>query len=296
MCVVICVCTPDPWHASAPGDIGDIVRGGPCCCREDRQQTKEQMNKALPLSSSHLSTESSANAPAWSHEATAFRTQWPAGRSEPGREQDKGPTCAPTCLHEATGRDLGTASSTPGASASSWMSMRMAGRFGPPLSTSDGPGRSHGTVSSRAAGETHAEITVEMRAARAAAPLGLGGLKDNSAIATGADGTGDVRAESSSLPVRTPKVGETNTPPLEQDEDLVQASAFPSHVRATSCRLANHFRHANQFPASCVMHTDALGVHRLPHLCVHVCACTYTYTDGRVAEDGQASLCAAIGR
>ena len=108
--------------------------------------------------------------------------------------------------------------------------MRMAGRFGPSLPSSESPGRSLGDVSSRAPGNNRAEIIHEMYGACAGAPLGVGGLKSNGAVATAADGTGDARAEASSMPVRAPKVGETITPLLEQDEDLVQASSTTWHV------------------------------------------------------------------
>jgi hypothetical protein len=191
--------------------------------------------------------------------------EWPAGSSEHGREQnkesiehgreqDKEATAAlaPTGVHLVTGRDLGRATS--GGSGSSWMSMRMAGRFGPPLPplppASQAPGRPGDTPpAAHAAGSwDHADFMssrAETSYARPVAPAGVSGLTGNVAVEMRANEMGAERPGQgwagasvvvSNLDVSESKVelggakGGAKAPLLELDEDLVQASVSISFV------------------------------------------------------------------
>jgi hypothetical protein len=264
------------------------VFGGRCCCREHihepggkATETKEQLTQATPLTlvttlsstnpalpSSNLRMRSSSTTPTTppsSHTWICLHEEWPAGSSEHGREQnkesiehgreqDKEATAAlaPTGVHLVTGRDLGRATS--GGSGSSWMSMRMAGRFGPPLPplppASQAPGRPGDTPpAAHAAGSwDHADFTssrAETSYARPVAPAGVSGLTGNVAVEMRANEMGAERPGQgwagasvvvSNLDVSESKVelggakGGAKAPLLELDEDLVQASVSISFV------------------------------------------------------------------
>jgi hypothetical protein len=245
-------------------------------------ETKEQLTHATPLTlvttlsstnpalpSSNLCMRSSSTTPTTppsSHPWICLHEEWPAGSRELGREQNKESiehgreqekeatsALAPTGVHLVKGRDLGRATS--GGSGSSWMSMRMAGRFGPPLPplprASQAPGRPGDTPpAARAAGSwDHADFMssrAETSHARPAAPAGVNGLTGNVAVGMGANEMGAERPGQvtwagasvvvSNLDVPASKVevggakGWTKAPLLELDEDLVQASVSISFV------------------------------------------------------------------
>ena len=256
---------PVPLRAIAQSDT---LCGGRCCCREHTHElrgkateTKEQLTQATPLTlvttlaptnsalpTSNLRTRSSSTTPTTppsSHPWIFLHEKWPAGSSEQGREQkkdsieqgrdqDKEATSAlaPTGMHLVAGRDLGRATISSGGSGSSWMSMRMAGRFGPPLPplppASEAPGRPGDTPpAARAAGSwDHADImssrgdmslrtSEENPHARSAAPAGVSVLTGNGAVEVGAvemgaERTGQGRAGASNLEIAASNVASSS--------------------------------------------------------------------------------------